>query len=194
MENKITCEECGEQFHNLGTHIKTHGISRKEYSAKHPGAQFTSAIFNQKQRNRMLEQYNRTDIDYKSIAGKRHFDFILNKPLKSLLQRDYGSAKLCLKNKLWKPAIILYGSIIEAILIEVTKEKYFDSAIERAFESKTISEKEYHKIHMIRDLRNFVHLHKELKEKEEINDYWAKTFSDISESIIRKLQGKNIIP
>ena len=41
---------------------------------------------------------------------------------------------------------------------------------------------------MVRDLRNFVHLHKELSEREEINEYWSKTFADICESIIKRFR------
>ena len=44
------------------------------------------------------------------------------------------------------------------------------------------------KIHIIRNLRNFVHLHQELSEGEEINEYWAKTFADICESIIQRFR------
>lgn len=140
----------------------------------------------------MRPLYNRVDIDYRAVVGRRTFDFINNKRLKILLQRDYKSAKTCLINQLWKPAIILYGSIIEAILRENTKTKGFDSALKKSLENKLISEKEFHKIHIVRDLRNFVHLHKELSEGEEINEYWARTFSDICESIIKRFRkGKN---
>jgi len=121
--------------------------------------------------------------------GRRTFDFIKNKELKKLLQRDYTSAKTCLGNKLWKPCIILYGSIIEAILIEMLKGKRtFSEALESAYKNKVIPEQDYHKIHIVRDLRNYVHLHKELKEKKDINEYWARTFSDICESIIKKFK------
>jgi hypothetical protein len=121
--------------------------------------------------------------------GRRTFDFIKNKDLKKLLQRDYTSAKVCLKNRLWKPCIILYASIIEAILIEMfKKKKTFVEALELGWKNNIISEQDYHKIHIVRDLRNYVHLHKELKEKKDINEYWAKTFSDICESIIKRFK------
>ena len=47
---------------------------------------------------------------------------------------------------------------------------------------------ENHKIHIIRDLRNYVHLHKELLEDGEINEHWAKTAADICESIIKRFR------
>jgi len=186
---KIKCLECHKPFSNITTHlIKRHGLTAKEYTLKHPGAKLVSDAFREKQSKWMKERYKRTDVNYKVLAGGRTFDFIGNKKLRTLLQRDYKSAKKCLKNKLWKPAIILFGSILEAILIEKTSAKSFRKALEIAFKNKDLSEKEYHKIHIVRDLRNFVHLHKELTEKEEINDYRAKTFSDICESIIRRFR------
>lgn len=122
-------------------------------------------------------------------VSSRTFDLIDNKKLIPLLQRDYKSAKICLENSLWKPSIILYGSIIEAILTEKHPEAAdFYGALENAYKNGDISEKEYHKIHIIRDLRNFVHLHKELAEGEEINEYRAKTFADICESIIKRFK------
>jgi len=188
-DKKIECRECGNKFHNLASHIiKKHGLTSDEYKARYPNAEIVSSHFKETQRTQMKERYKRSDVDFRSIAGKRVFDFIEKKDLRLLLQRDYSSAKKCLKSNLWKPTIILYGSLIEAILREMTNTKTFAEAITKAYEKGIIGEKEYHKIHLIRDLRNFVHIHKELEEKEEINDYWAKTFSDICETIIKKFR------
>lgn len=123
--------------------------------------------------------------------GRRTFDFIKNKELFALLQRDYKYAKVCLENNLWKPSIILYASIIEAILIEKLKSHKvptFEQALEKAKAENIVSEQDYYKIQIVRDLRNYVHLRKELKEKKDINEYWAKTFADICESIIKRFK------
>lgn len=193
MSKKIICLECGLEFTNMVTHlIKSHGLSKNDYLSKYPDAKIVSDEFRQTQRNIVKERYERTDINYREIAGSRTFDFINNNKLQSLLQRDYKSAKVCLKNKLWKPSIILYGSIIEAVLREITNTETFDKALDVSYENKTITEKEYHKIHMVKDLRNFVHLHKELSEGEEINEYWAMTFADICESFIKRFKGKSL--
>lgn len=181
--SKIKCEECESYFSNMGTHLKTHNLTSKEYTKKHPEADIVSKAYREKHRQNAILRY--TDKNFRKKAGSRTFDFLKNKDLRSLLQRDYKSAKISLNNQLWKPSIVLYGSIIEAILIEKTGAKTFEKSLYIALNKKFISEKDYHKIHMIRDLRNFVHIHKELKEKEEINDYWAKTFADICESIIK---------
>lgn len=191
MDKKIKCLECDppREFTNMTTHlIKAHGLSKADYLLKYPGAKIVSDSFRTWQSERMKKQYGRTDIDYRKIAGGRTFDFIDNQKLKLILQRDYGSAKICLKNRLWKPTIILYGSLIEAILREYTGKNKFDSALDKAREDSIVSEKEFYKIHLIKDLRNFVHLHEELSEGEEINEFWAKTFSDICESIIKRFK------
>lgn len=189
MNKKIGCLVCGRNgFSNIATHLKTHDLTAKAYLQKYPEAKLVSDDFQKRQKQLMKDRYKRTDVDYRSLAGGRTFDFIDNKELALLLQRDYKSAKICLANKLWKPAIVTYGSILEAILIEKTKENSFSEALETAFKKKDISEKEYHKIHLVKNLRNFVHLHRELSEGEEINEYWAKTFSDICESIIKRFK------
>lgn len=186
---KIKCKICGASFPALATHIiRSHKVSSAEYLKRFPGAKLSSDKYRERvsnsAKNRFLE-----DPTLREKVASRTFDFINNKKLTPLLQRDYKSAKICLKDSLWKPSIILHGSIIEAILKEKhPKAKNFYDALEIAYKNRDISEKEYHKIHIVRNLRNFVHLHKELSEGEEINDYWAKTFADICEAIIKRFK------
>lgn len=123
--------------------------------------------------------------------ASRTFDFIKNDKLRPLLSRDYKTAKNCLINHLWKPSIILYGSLIEAILRERTETDSFRAALDSALDKEIISETEFHQIHVVKDSRNFVHLHKELEEGVQvINDYWAKTLSDICESLIKRFRSE----
>jgi len=192
MSNRNTqllkCQICGTKLPVLATHIiRKHNIAPTEYLNRFPGSRLTSREHRKKLSKSAKARFIKNPELRKKVAT-RTFDFIENKKLKFLLQRDYKSAKSCLKNKLWKPSIILYGSIIEAILREITKSKTFQQALEKSYKSELISEKEYHKIHMVRDLRNFIHLHKELSEGEEINEYWSKTFADICESIIKRFK------
>ena len=186
---KIKCKICGESFTVLATHIiRRHKISSAEYLKRFPGAKLSSDEHRKKLSKSSKSRFLKDPTLRKKVAS-RTFDFISNKKLTPLLRRDYASAKACLKISLWKPCIILYGSIIEAILIEMLKEKKtFVDALELARKKKIISEQDYHKIHIVRDLRNYVHLHKELKEKKDINEYWARTFSDICESIIKRFK------
>lgn len=186
---KVKCKMpgCGQSFPTLATHIKRrHNLSSAEYLKRFPGSKLLSDDYRRKvsdsAKNRFL-----IDPTLRKKVASRTFDFVKNKKLTPLLQRDYKSAQICLKSSLWKPSILLYGSIIEAILIEkYPKEKKFYNAINIAYKNGDISEIENHKIHIIRDLRNFVHLHKELLEGGEINEHWAKTAADICESIIKR--------
>ncbi len=125
--------------------------------------------------------------------ASRIFDFIKNDKLRLLLSRDYKTAKNCLINHLWKPSIILYGSLIEAILRERTETDSFKAALDGALDKKIISETEFHQIHIVKDSRNFVHLHKELEEGVQVvNEYWAKTLSDICESLIKRFRSEEM--
>ncbi len=191
MNKKIKCQECNREFTNMTTHlIKAHGLSKKDYLLKYPGAKIVSDTFREWQRNRMKKLYESDNVGYRKIAGSRTFDFVKNNKLRLLLQRDYQSAKKCLQNELWKPAIILYGSLIEAVLREATETEDFKSALDKALKEEIISDTEFHQIHVVKDFRNFVHLHKELSEGgvRVISDYWARTLSEICESLIKRFR------
>ncbi len=180
----------------MATHlVRVHGLTKKDYQVKFPGAEVVSDSFREWQKNRMATLYKSDEIDYRKIAGSRAFDFVSNQKLRLLLQRDYQYARKCLHNKLWKPAIILYGSLIEAVLRENTNTDTFELALEKSLKDRTISGIDFHKLHVVRDSRNYVHIHKELEESESkiINDYWAKTLSDMCESLLKKFKSEKVI-
>ncbi|MFH1956269.1 MAG: hypothetical protein ABIJ28_01310 [Patescibacteria group bacterium] len=186
---KVKCKmpKCGESYSTLTTHInRIHHLSANEYLKRFPNAKLSSDNHRKRLSDSAKKRFLQDPTLRKKVAS-RTFDFIKNKKLTPLLQRDYKSAKICLKNSLWKPSILLYGSIIEAILLEkYPKSKNFYDVVEIAYKNGDIPAKVYHQISIVRDLRNFVHLHKELSESGEINEYWAKTFADICESIIKR--------
>ncbi len=186
-EPQIKCKLCPKSFSTLSTHInRAHKLTIREYIKRFPKAEIMTKEHKQKLSNAVKARFMENPELRKKVAS-RTFDFVKNKKLTPLLQRDYKAAKVCLSNGLWKPSIILYASIIEAILIEkYSGTKDFYNAIDVSFKNKDISEKEYHQISIVRDLRNFVHLHKELQEGSEINEYWAKTFAEICESVIKR--------
>lgn len=187
MGSKVTCKICKNKFDILNTHLRrVHRMKAEDYLIKYPNAKTVSDDHKKK----LSQTVREAGVNYSLLAGKRTFDFIKDVRLKRLLQRDYKTAKVCLKNKQWKPSIIIYASIIEAILREVTKSKSlkFYDVLEKSFKKEIITEKEYHKIHIVRDIRNLVHLHKELSEGEEINEHWANTLADICESIIKRFR------
>lgn len=188
---KIKCKVrgCGRSFSTLTTHInRIHKLSSAEYIKRFPGAKLISDEYRKMLSTSVKDKFIK-DPTLRTKVASRTFDFIKNVKLTPLLQRDYRGAQICLKDELWKPSIILYGSLIEAILIDkYPQAKDFNNAIEIAHKNVDISEMENHKLHIIRDLRNYVHLHKELSEDGEINEHWAKTAADICESIIKRFR------
>jgi len=185
----VKCMICNKFFKRLaGGHIeRIHNLTKIEYLKRFPNANLISDHSRKLQIENQKQLYGNEE--YRKRKGNRTFNFIKNSKLRGLLQRDYKSAKECLKYKLWKPCIILYGSIIEAIIIEFSpSSNNYSKALNIAKDNKLITEKDYFKIQIIRDLRNYVHLHKELKETSDINEYWARTFSDICESVIENFK------
>jgi len=188
----LKCQICGKKFPVLATHvIRKHNITTTEYQNRFPGSEFTTNEYRQKLSATSKSRFEK-DPELRKKVASRTFDFIENDKLRFLLSRDYKTAKNCLNNALWKPSIILYGSLIQAILRERTGAEDFMSALDEALKEGVISETEFHQIHVVRDSRNFVHLHKELSVagKGVINDYWAKTLSDICESLIKRLRNE----
>lgn len=190
----LKCEICKKQFSVLATHIiRSEKLTPAEYLKRFPGSMLTTREFRQKlslsSKSRFIQ-----NPELRKMVASRTFDFIKNDKLRHIISRDYKTAKNCLVNELWKPSIILYGSLIEAILREKTGTDSFGAALDITLNKKIISETEYHQIHVVKDSRNFVHLHKELENGVQvINDYWAKTLSDICESLIKKFRSQEKI-
>lgn len=57
------------------------------------------------------------------IVNKKWLFNFVTENLKPVLMRDYRDAEFCYTNKRWKPAIVLYGSILEAILTYALKKQ-----------------------------------------------------------------------
>lgn len=191
QNEKIKCLECEEYFKKLGGgHLeKIHGgMTVRDYKIKHPGSPTASELYLERQRKDNIERY-KSNPAMKEKVGKRTFDFISNPKLKRSLRRDIKWARACRREGLWKPCIVLYGAIIEAILIEMNsaeqgKKVTFESAINWAEKNKIIPKKKSYYIHVIRDLRNYVHIHKELEDAPDINESWTKTFAKVCETVI----------
>lgn len=64
------------------------------------------------------------------IVDEKYLFSFVSGPLKPLLTRDHRDAEFCYKNKRWKPAIVLYGSILETILIYVLRKQKEEDLIE----------------------------------------------------------------
>ncbi len=187
----LKCQICNQKFPVLATHInRKHHLTSAEYLKRFPGSKLTTEEFRKKLSLSSKSRFIQNPELRKKVAS-RTFDFITNDKLRLLLSRDYKTAKKCLENDFWKPSIILYGSLIEAILRENTKAETFGIALDRALAGKIISETEFHQIHVVKDSRNFVHLHVEMEEGVRIiNEPWAKTLSDICESLIKRFRNE----
>jgi len=191
IHSLLKCQICGKSFPVLATHInRKHNLTSTEYLKRFPGSRFTTKEYRQRQSLSAKSRFIQNP-ELRRVVASRIFDFIKNDKLRLLLSRDYKTAKNCLINDLWKPSIILYGSLIEAILRERTETDSFKAALNDALDKKIISETEFHQIHVVKDSRNFVHLHKELEEGVQVvNEYWAKTLSDICESLIKRFRSE----
>ena len=46
------------------------------------------------------------------------FDFITDERLRSALEADYAELQLCIDSAAWKAALVMSGSIVEALLVD----------------------------------------------------------------------------
>ena len=130
---------------------------------------------------------------HKIGIGKRGIlKWIKNKELHDIIQRDYATAQICEEDGLFKPAIILYAGVLEALLrykIDENKQEEFISLIEKALELKLIREEQANHMHTIRDFRNYVHIYKEMSaDLEIINEGIAQLSRQLCDSIIKTLK------
>ena len=132
-----------------------------------------------------------------NLGSYKEITFVINVINTSKIKSKNDIVDYCLQNPSYHrlpiqgilDLLLFIGFIkIDRTNIKLTKKANFANALELAWKKKIISEQDYHKIHIVRDLRNYVHLHKELEERREINEYWARTFSDICESIIKRFK------
>ena len=145
---------------------------------------------------------------------KDNFEFILNKDLKNILNRDYRNANKALDYKLFKSAIVLYGGLIEGMLLyflllkvndpkfrkkftsmkgkkikncyKEIKELRFDQIIRLAYQSNIIDDPG--DSYFVKHFRNYVHIFKELEGNFIIGSHNVKTVQDFTEDIIENLR------
>lgn len=127
--------------------------------------------------------------------GKRGiFKWVKNKYLQAIAKRDYATAQICEEEELFKPAIILYAGLMEALLrykINESKEEDFLDLIKEALERKLISREQANHMHTIRDFRNYVHVYKEISaDLEIINEGIAKLSRQLCDSVLKTLKDK----
>lgn len=124
-----------------------------------------------------------------SIGRKGIFQWIDDKDFVALLIRDFATASICFKDGLIKPAIILHAGILEAILkYRLRIDDTFENLINKAGEKKIIDDSSIHKLHTLRDFRNYIHLHRELKRDFELTNGIAQLAQETCILVVNELR------
>jgi hypothetical protein len=125
-----------------------------------------------------------------SIGQKHLLNWIKDKNIADFLARDFATANLCLKHKLYKPAIILYAGVLETLLMYVLKREDLDFSelIDQALKEEFISESNRDKLQVLRDFRNYVHPNLELKRKFTLTEGTSIFAKETCESVINELK------
>ncbi len=111
-----------------------------------------------------------------------NFDFIADIKFKSLLERDFEELQECINHKLSKSAVIMSGSIIEAMLLEffihnlpkdITLAKLYrfelNDLINEAESVQLISKRSKDLSVVIKDYRNLIHPGREIRTNENVD-------------------------
>ncbi len=128
--------------------------------------------------------------------GKRGIlKWVKDKKLQKIIRRDYAAAQICEENEIFKPAIILYAGVIEALLkykIDKKGTEDFVKLIEKALQLKLIKSEQANHMNTVRDFRNYVHIYKEVSaDLEIINEGIAKLCRQLCDSIIATLKNSD---
>ena len=127
-----------------------------------------------------------------SVGRKGLFNWVESDQVKGLLKRDYAAAEFCLEQGLYKPAIILYAGVIEAMLVcNYSEDMLFNDLIEKAHNHGLVNNNQYHRLHILRDYRNYVHIIKESKSEFTIDRAATEQCKVICDAIIMKLINNN---
>lgn len=155
-------------------------------------------IFVRIRRSLTIEKDKHILLDKKEIEKKneklpppeiQEFEALLksieNEKLKKIVARDFRDAYSCRKRKLWKSCVALYGGIIEGVLgVEFSIKGKFEVKIKEAIRRGIISEDIGGSLaNVVRLLRNYVHIEKEIKKEGSI----IKNDANLSFAIVEKL-------
>lgn len=130
----------------------------------------------------------------------KKFYFISDDVLRSMIERDKEELDKCLENKINKSALLLSGSIIEAILVdyfinfpllEKTEEQVLKASlgvlIDWAFEAKLISERSKELSKVIRSYRNLILPGREYRQRENVDIQAATIAYNLVEIIVKEI-------
>ncbi len=126
------------------------------------------------------------------ICTRGTFNWIDKEILREKAIRDYAIAQICEEKKLFKPAIILYAGLLEALLIYKMDSEYekedFEKLIDGAREQGLIKQGDADRMQMMRHFRNYVHIYKEVSENFTLNNGITETARELCNSVIETLR------
>lgn len=143
------------------------------------------------------------------ITEKRDFPFISDNELRKILERDYLEIQIALIAQCWKSVIIMCGSAMEAILLDLLKqdeeeakssqkapaernlEKWsLNDLIEVAIDLELVTEGIAKLSHSVREYRNIIHPGNEIRNKIEFGKEEARIAIEVLNILHRDLLKK----
>lgn len=143
------------------------------------------------------------------ITEKRNFPFISDNELRKILERDYSEIQRAFVTQSWKSVIIMCGSALEAILLDLLKqdeekakssqkapeeknlEKWsLNDLIEVAIDLKLVTEGIAKLSHPVREYRNIIHPGNEIRNKIDFGKEEARIAIEILNILHRDLLEK----
>lgn len=154
-----------------------------------------------------------------TIVSNRSFDFIIDAELKSIIERDYNELSMVLiPDKAWKSAVIIAGSILEAVLFDVLNSSRFYTIAMNSTKAPTLrgsvidlhtEDWKLYKLievsvdinilpasransidQILRDYRNFVHPRKELRAQYSCDEAEAFLAKGALDSVLNHLKAE----
>lgn len=155
-----------------------------------------------------------------AIQGEKpDFSFVTSSELRSIIERDYGEIPRCLASEAYKAAIVMCGSVMEALLLdrllidetearqspEAPKDKAgkvikdlerwsLNSMIEVAQDLAIIAKPTRGMSHAVREYRNLIHPAVERRKKIAAEEEEARAARAALELIIKNLSGRGARP
>jgi hypothetical protein len=133
-----------------------------------------------------------------------NFDFITDKKLKELLERDFQELKNCIEVNATKSILILSGSIMEAVLIEYflsyspsgqTKEQlykeFLGNLIDNAEKDGLLSSRDAKLAEVVKDFRNLIHPGREIRQSEKFSIEYGKIAFSLLTIIVDAIRTKS---
>ncbi len=128
------------------------------------------------------------------------FNFISDDAFRNVLVRDYGELHTAIERNAWKSAIVLAGSIVEAVLtdhlIEIDDGKdpknsplnmTLGQLLDVCKKAKVISSRTANLAEVLKDYRNLIHPGKEIRSKDTPNAEIANVASSLLEIILTEV-------